>query len=243
MKRLISTFMLLACVLLAQAQATKVVEQVPEYPGGMRACMKFLSDNIRYPEAALKAGIEGKVISSIVIHSDGSVVDVEVVKSVSPELDAEAVRVLRSMPKWKPGMQDGKPVRVRFTFPIKFQIPQDMKPAMQSKSSPATVDDTSSRTIPEYPGGLNECMKFVAMNLNYPVEAMFAEEQGKVVVGFTVEEDGSITNIEIKESASSHLDKEAMRVVGLMPKWKPAMKDGKPVRTTTTIPVVFRLTP
>jgi len=240
MKRLTSMFMLLACVLLAQAQARLVVEQMPEYPGGMSACMRFLSENVRYLETALRAGIEGKVISTIVIHSDGSVVDVEVIEGVSPELDAEALRVLRSMPKWKPGMQDGKPVRVRFTFPINFQIPNNMKPAMQGKKSPVIEDP---HTLPEFPGGLNECMKFVATTLKYPVEAQLANIQGRVIIGFTVEEDGSITNIEIKESAGSLLDNEAMRVVGLMPKWKPATKDGKPVRTTTAIPVMFRLAP
>jgi len=101
-----------------------VVEEMPEFPGGQSALMKYLSENIRYPVIAQENGIEGRVICSFVVERDGSITDVQVVRGVDPSLDREAVRVIQSMPKWKPGKQRGKPVRVRFTLPIVFRLQQ-----------------------------------------------------------------------------------------------------------------------
>jgi protein TonB len=97
---------------------------MPEFPGGQSALMKYLSENIRYPVIAQENGIEGRVICSFVVERDGSITDVQVVRGVDPSLDREAVRVIQSMPKWKPGKQRGKPVRVRFTLPIVFRLQQ-----------------------------------------------------------------------------------------------------------------------
>jgi protein TonB len=101
-----------------------VVENQPEFPGGQAAMMKFLSENIKYPVIAQENGIQGRVICNFVVERDGSITDVQVVRGVDPSLDREAVRVIQSMPKWKPGMQRGKPVRVRFTLPVVFRLQQ-----------------------------------------------------------------------------------------------------------------------
>lgn len=101
-----------------------VVENQPEFPGGQAAMMKFLSENIKYPVIAQENGIQGRVICNFVVERDGSITDVQVVRGVDPSLDKEAVRVIQSMPKWKPGMQRGKPVRVRFTLPVVFRLQQ-----------------------------------------------------------------------------------------------------------------------
>jgi len=101
-----------------------VVENQPEFPGGQAAMMKFLSENIKYPVIAQENGIQGHVICNFVVERDGSITDVQVVRGVDPSLDKEAVRVIQSMPKWKPGMQRGKPVRVRFTLPVVFRLQQ-----------------------------------------------------------------------------------------------------------------------
>lgn len=221
----------------------KVVEEMPEYPGGMQACMRFLGEHIRYPESALKAGVEGKVLTSIVVDQYGSVVNVEVLQGVSPELDAEAVRVLRMMPKWKPGTQNGKPIRVRFSIPINFRLPEDVKKEIRNASLAQSGGDKALSTEPEFPGGKSACLRFIAENLQYPKQAQMTGEQGRVIVGFFVEEDGSITNVEIEHSVGPFTDKEALRVVGLMPKWTPGMKGGKPVRVKAFLPVMFSLTP
>jgi protein TonB len=98
-------------------------ENQPEFPGGQAAMMKFLSENIKYPVIAQENGIQGRVICNFVVERDGSITDVQDC-GVDPSLDKEAVRVIQSMPKWKPGMQRGKPVRVRFTLPVVFRLQQ-----------------------------------------------------------------------------------------------------------------------
>lgn len=101
-------------------QVFDVVEQMPEYPGGIQALFEYLQQNVKYPEDAKKQKIEGRVIATFVVETDGSINNVEVAKPAFPSLDAEAVRVLSAMPKWKPGMQSGKAVRVKYTVPINF---------------------------------------------------------------------------------------------------------------------------
>ena len=103
-------------------QVFDVVEQMPEYPGGIQALLDYLMENVKYPEDAEKQKIEGRVIAVFVVETDGSISNVEVVKPVFPSLDAEAVRVLSGMPKWTPGRQSGKVVRVKYTVPINFQL-------------------------------------------------------------------------------------------------------------------------
>ena len=103
-------------------QVFDVVEQMPEYPGGMQALFEYLGQNLKYPEDAKEQKVEGRVIAIFVVETDGSISNVEVVKPVFPSLDAEAVRVLSGMPKWKPGMQSGKVVRVKYTVPINFSL-------------------------------------------------------------------------------------------------------------------------
>ena len=100
-----------------------VVETMPEFPGGQQALFKYLSENVKYPVIAQENGIQGRVICQFVVNKDGSIVEVEVVRSGGdPSLDKEAVRVIKSMPKWKPGQQRGKPVRVKYTVPVNFKL-------------------------------------------------------------------------------------------------------------------------
>lgn len=99
-----------------------VVEEMPEYPGGMSELMKFIAQNIKYPADALQGKVEGRVIARFVVCKDGSISDIEIMRSVSPSLDAEAVRVLKLMPKWKPGRQRGRAVPVKFTVPVTFRL-------------------------------------------------------------------------------------------------------------------------
>ena len=102
--------------------AFDVVEQMPEYPGGPKALMEFLNNNVQYPAEAEKAGIQGRVIATFVVEKDGSISQPTVVKSVNPLLDAEAIRVISAMPNWIPGKQNGKVVRVKYTVPLSFNL-------------------------------------------------------------------------------------------------------------------------
>lgn len=100
----------------------QVVEKMPEFPGGQQALFEYLSKNIRYPVIAQENGLQGRVICQFVVNQDGSIVDIVVVRSVDPSLDKEAERVIKSMPKWKPGEQRGKAVRVKYTLPVNFRL-------------------------------------------------------------------------------------------------------------------------
>jgi protein TonB len=99
-----------------------VVEQMPSYPGGMGALMSWLSQNIKYPTVAAENGISGRVIVQFVVERDGSITDVRVARGVDPYLDKEATRVVKMMPHWIPGKQNGAPVRVKYTVPVVFKL-------------------------------------------------------------------------------------------------------------------------
>ena len=117
----------------------QVVEEMPEFPGGMAEAMKFLAKNIKYPVAAQEAKIEGRVIVQFVIERDGSVSDAKVMRGVNSELDAEAIRVVSMMPKWIPGKQRGKAVAVKYTMPIMFRL-QTPASEKEKNSSPIVME-------------------------------------------------------------------------------------------------------
>lgn len=121
-------FVLLFSFMTSTAQTKKnnmvydVVEVMPQYPGGQIAMLKYIMENIKYPEQAMKEGIQGRVTVSFIVEKDGRVSNVRLLRSVQSSLDKEAVRVVKSMPKWSPGKQKGKPVRVRFNIPVMFKL-------------------------------------------------------------------------------------------------------------------------
>lgn len=106
----------------AKDEVFMVAEQMPEFPGGMKEMLKFLQENVKYPENAIKNNVQGRVIVQFVVEKDGTPTEFKVLRSVDPDLDAEALRVMKAMPKWKPGMQKGQVVRVKFTVPVSFKL-------------------------------------------------------------------------------------------------------------------------
>ena len=106
----------------AKEEAFDVVEEMPEFPGGPKALMDYLMTNVKYPKTAFDANIQGRVIAQFVVDKEGSVRDAHIVKSVDPALDAEALRVINNMPKWRPGRQNGKVVNVKYTIPVSFSL-------------------------------------------------------------------------------------------------------------------------
>ena len=105
-----------------EQQIFQVVEEMPEFPGGMGECMKWLGKNMKYPTISQENGVQGRVIVQFVVNRDGSIVDATVARGVDPYLDKEALRVVGLMPKWKPGKQRGKAVRVKYTLPVMFRL-------------------------------------------------------------------------------------------------------------------------
>lgn len=99
-----------------------VVEQMPMYPGGDAALMGYLRDNIKYPTVAAENGVQGRVVVGFVVERDGSITDVNILRGVDPSLDREAMRVVKSMPRWNPGKQNGSAVRVKYQVPVSFRL-------------------------------------------------------------------------------------------------------------------------
>lgn len=229
----------------------EVVENMPEFPdGGMPGLMKYLSTNIRYPEAAHKAGTQGRVTVQFVVGKDGSIGNVSILRGVDPALDAEAIRVISGMPKWKPGTQKGEPVNVKYTVPVMFRLtpePVDKIDEMivvgyRNPDAPVTgeVYEVADK-MPEFPGGMTGLMQHLSKNIRYPAEAHTNNIQGRVVVSVIINTEGKVTNAKIVQGVAPSLDAEALRVTGTMPDWIPGTKDGKPVNVKYTFPVVFRL--
>lgn len=233
------------------ADVYEVVENMPEFPdGGMSGLMKYLSANIRYPEAAHKAGTQGRVTVQFVVGKDGSIGNVSILRGVDPALDAEAIRVISGMPKWKPGTQKGEPVNVKYTVPVMFRLtPEPVEKidemivvGYRKPDAPVTgeVYEVADK-MPEFPGGMTGLMQHLSKNIRYPAEAHTNNIQGRVVVSVIINTDGKATNAQIVQGVAPSLDAEALRVATTMPDWIPGTKDGKPVNVKYTFPVVFRL--
>lgn len=209
-----------------------VVEQMPEFPGGEAALLHYIRSNVRYPVEAFEKNEQGRVISSFVITADGNIDDPQVVESVSRSLDAEALRIIRNMPKWKPGKMRGDAVSVRYTLPVNFALDDT-----ESSSSVFTVVEQ----MPKYPGGDAALLKYISQSIKYPVFAQENGIQGRVTVSFIVNTDGSVTDAEVIRGVSPELDKEALRVIRGFERWEPGKQRGKPVRVKYTVPIQFRL--
>ncbi len=234
-----------------------VVEEMPVFPGGQTGLMEFIAKNLRYPVKAQKEGIQGRVIARFIVEKDGSVSNLAVARrSASSELDAEAIRVLSTMPKWTPGKQRGKEVRVKYTVPIAFRLSgPEVEEIKDSKLMEVVVvgyapkDDIitpevvleSAEIMPKYPGGASGLMSYLARNIKYPFDAQQSKTQGRVVIQMIVNKDGHVINPKVIQSVSPSLDAEAIRVVMGMPRWEPGKNDGQTVAVQYTLPITFKL--
>jgi TonB family protein len=206
-----------------------VVDQMPVFPGGEAKMFKYLSTNIKYPALAREVGIEGTVYITFVVNEDGQLSNFIVKRGVAGGCTEESLRVLQSMPKWTPGKHKGQKVKVIFTLPIKFQL-----------DGPAPIY-TELDTMPRYPEGEEAMFQFLAKNVKYSKRARENKFQGTVKVVFVVNADGTISNPIIKERVGGGCDEEAVRVILLMPKWIPGVKNGKNVAAYYTLPIKFVL--
>ena len=206
----------------------------------MQALMKFVGDNVRYPVEAQKDGIQGRVITSFVINKDGSISDIEIERGVDPLLDAEAIRVIGMMPKWKPGTQRGQNVNVRFTMPVVFRL--SLKEEFDKEATnklkekgPVTVVDMKN----DDPG--KAFYEFIAKNARYPVIAQENGIMGFVKASYDVNSNGEVSNIKIVEGVDPALDKELIRIIEIMPKDIALMKSGGKAASNVEISALFRL--
>ncbi len=227
----------------------QIVDEMPMFPGGEAAMMKFVANNVKYPQEAKDNDISGRVFISFVVEKDGSVSNVKVMKGIGGGCDEEAVRVIKGMPKWKPGKQDGKPVRVSYMMPIVFKLTEGQPAQPATKSDEGNTDMKPDKNgvyqiveeMPRYPGGEQAMMKYVADNIKYPEEAKDKNIAGRVFVSFIVEKDGSIGEVKVMRGIGGGCDEEAVRVIKGMPKWTPGKVKGEPVRVSYMMPLNFKL--
>jgi len=216
-----------------------IVEEMPEFPGGEQALREFIAKSVKYPEEAQKAGTQGKVYITFVVDTDGSVIDAKVARGVVPSLDNEALRVVNMLPKWKPGKQKGQAVKVSYTVPINFALEC-------SKEKTEKVEKVGDvflivEEMPEFPGGEEALREFMAKTIKYPEDAKKGGIEGKVYITFVVDTDGGVIDAKVARGVAPSLDNEALRVINLLPKWKPGKQKGQAVKVAYTVPVQFKL--
>lgn len=208
--------------------SSKTVTVEPQFPGDL---FQFLRENIKYPESARSAMAQGTVYLEFMVKENGALADIQQINAnagLHPDLVAEALRVVRAMPPWKPAMKDGKVVKTKYTLPIQFKL-DDTK----------EMDEVDA--LPAYPGGQQELYKLLTNNVIYPEAAKRAGAEGTVVISFVVEKDGSLSTFETVKSPRQDFSDEVIRVIKKSPQWSPAMKDGKAVKVKYTLPFKFKL--
>jgi TonB family protein len=244
-----------------QNDANKVyqaVEVEPSFPGGPDAFSSFLARTVKYPAVDRDNKVSGKVYVSFVVEKDGTITDIRPVRGPSETLKEEAVRSIKTSPRWKPGIQNGKPVRVQYTIPVNFALNNS---APKEDAPPATAKNTRVQSIvlgpsgsapankvyvavehePEFPGGPDAFNSFLANNIKYPAVDRDHKVSGKVYIAFVVEMDGSLTDIKAIRGPSETLKDEAIHALKASPKWKPGVQNGQAVRVQYTVPVNFAL--
>lgn len=239
------------------------VEQMPQFPGGMEKFMEYLKTNLKYPAVARQNYVQGKVFVRFIVEKDGSLTDVKIVRGIGNGCDEEAQRLVKSSPKWNPGIQNGTPVRVYYTLPVSFSLVVQVQQVVLTKANPnadiiidepvgnadvkqVTNDDpnkiyTSVEQEPLFPGGMQKLAEYLKTNLKYPAVARDNQVQGKVFVNFIVEKDGSLTDVKIVRGIGSGCDEEAQRLIKSSPKWRPGIQNGRAVRVYYTMPISFSL--
>lgn len=191
------------------------VEQMPEYPGGKDAMMKFLKDNIKYPEEAKKKGIEGKVVLQFVVDKSGKLSNIKIIRSLGGGCDEEAIRVVSSMPTWKPGFHNGKQVSVFYTLPMIFELDENVN---RKEVIMVKIDSY------DFPEGKELWNSFLKSNLKLPKSSGNQKNPVNVLVIFELHKTGNISNIRIfmPKEENKAFENEAIRLVGLYNKWKPS---------------------
>lgn len=226
-------------------QIFRVVEKTPEFPGGDEARIAYMIKTISYPEQARKDKVEGIVYVTFVVERDGSISNAQVLRGIGGGCDEVALNAIQQMPAWIPGKEKGEPVRVQFNMPVKFTLGEKEKATAYTEPESVKSDEGEVFVVvedsPQFPGGDDARMAFMANTITYPVEARNKGIQGTVYVTFIIEKDGSVSNVKVLRGVHKSLDEEAIRVVKNMPVWKPGMQRGKPVRVQYNMPMKFSL--
>ena len=225
-------------------------ETPASFRGGYVAMERFLQENVVYPPEAVKDSVQGEVFVQFLIDSLGYVGEVKVVRSVREDLDAEAVRVVKMLPRFSPARRFGKTVSSKLTLPVTFKLQED-DPAMEPvKGNTSLLVDMAMDdefcfeepdVLPEFPGGLDGLMNYLSEHIRYPKMAIKNKVQGRVVLRFVVDKTGKVSNVKVMESVDDDLAEEAVRVVKKLPNFTPGLVNDEPVNVWFTLPINFKL--
>lgn len=225
------------------------IDRVADNVGGPLEFKRIFEQEVIYPEKALKEDTGGKVELRFMVMPDGTTAELQVWKSASPELDAEAIRIFRLL-LWEPTIYEGKAEKSYYVLKFDFS-PKKYKRICKRRGYekplfPRLPVDTSfviheqPDTMPVYPEGPYALVDFIARSLQYPEAARLQNLQGTVQLSFVVEPTGLVTNIGVEKGVGGGCNEEAIRVLEQI-KWIPGVKDGKAVRVSMTMPVKFKL--
>lgn len=239
---------------LAFGQGKEPVYEAVEYPaqpkGGYSGFQDYISRNLTYPTFSLRNKTQGTVEVAFIVEKNGTVSNAEVVKGLDESCNSEALRVIKNSPKWEPAKHNGQTVRHKITVPLLFTMPvQATAPAASAASTsadaPVMEDPNLKRVTPEMAAhpemGTEDFFVYLKKNQKYPAKARKNQVQGRVMVEFVVEKDGSLSNLKVIQKMGSGLDEEAVRLIEKGPKWVPAQYNGQPIRQKMILPVIFQL--
>ena len=264
---------MLMSLLICSACCAQHVKLRPSFPGGYKALQEFIEKEKKHPDEALKKREAGAVYVVFTVDTLGNIVRPRVATSVSPSLDREALRIVRKMPKWIPAKEGNKKINMDFTVIIRFYAPPDPDEIIfkfdcglpKELEAPADINKIYD-VVDTYPSFQGDLMTYLYNETRYPAIAEGTGAEGRAIVTFVVERDGSISHIKIgrslasrftipiidsmtaeyRQKAKAHnralqaMDEEAVRVIKAMPKWNPGKYHDTVVRVSFLVPVPFK---
>ncbi len=224
----------------------------PMFTGGTAAMHKFITSTLNYPKEAIEKNIEGLVVYTFVVEKDGTLSNFNLIHRADPMLDAEALRILKAMPPWRPAKYKGEAVRAETYVPMYFKINKNRRTAKTNSQGSSTaktdLDIIANEEIfsivdqmPQYPGGEKKLTEFLSNRIIYPSQALQNGIEGRILCSFIVAKDGTVSNIEVLQSPNPELSDEAVRVLSMMPKWNPGINNGEKVNVKCVLPIDFKI--
>lgn len=228
---------------------------VPMFTGGTSEMHRFISNTLSYPADAAKNNAQGLVVYTFIVEKDGTLSNFNIIHRADPLLNEEALRILQNMPPWRPARHNGEIVRSETYVPMYFKLNKNVeyttRPSssatarVYAKTDTSIIENNDIYTIvdkmPEYEYGERELANFISYNIRYPKEALQQGIEGRILCSFIVSHDGSISNIEVVSGLHDTLNNEAIRVLGLMPKWNPGENNGEKVNVKCLLPIDFKI--
>lgn len=242
-KILLFTILLLSITLFAYGQTEGFpskatlnfpLEKAPQFPEGEEAMYKYINEKLIFPDSVLNKEIAGEITIQFTVDTAGYSKKFKLIKELDKDCDSLLLNVIRQIPKWIPATINNKPTEKSIDLSIPFYTP---KIGSKIGEKIYRVADT----MPQFPGGEIKMMEFLRENLKWPPEYAEMGIQGRVIIRFIITKDGKIASPTVIRKLAPLLDKEALRVVSIMPDWVPAKHNGENVNAYFTIPISFKL--